>query len=251
MLEFKDISFCYEGESESTLENLSFTLNEREFVSIIGVSGCGKSTIFRIINGLLTPNCGEVLLNGESVLNKKGYCGYMPQRDLLFPWRSIRGNLMLPLEISVGKSRAEMRELAESMLCEVGLSGLGEKYPHELSGGQRQRAAFGRTAMMHTGLLLLDEPFSALDYITRVSMQEWLYGQWQKRGDSVLFITHDVEEAIFLSQRILVIEETPVCSFKEIEIPLPRERTREMLADPRITVLREQLIGILRKQVSA
>lgn len=251
MLEFKDISFRYEGESESTLENLSFTLNEREFVSIIGVSGCGKSTIFRIINGLLTPNCGEVLLNGERVLNKKGYCGYMPQKDLLFPWRSIRGNLMLPLEISGEKSRAEMWELAENMLCEVGLSGLGGKYPHELSGGQRQRAAFGRTAMMHTGLLLLDEPFSALDYITRVSMQEWLYGQWQKRGDSVLFITHDVEEAIFLSQRILVIEETPVRYFKEIEIPLPRERTREMLADPKITALREQLIGILRKQVSA
>ena len=163
-----------------------------EFVSVIGASGCGKSTIFRLVNKLLLPASGEILVDGESIERKRNYCGYMPQQDLLFPWRTVRENLLLPMEIRGGYSKTEMREKADAALESVGLKDWGDKMPKELSGGMRQRAAFARTVLTGSDLLLLDEPFSALDYLTRISMREWLLEQWEREKKTVLFITHDV-----------------------------------------------------------
>ena len=135
------------------------------------LSGCGKSTIFRLVNKLLLPASGEILVDGESIEKKRNYCGYMPQQDLLFPWRTVRENLLLPMEIRGGYSKTEMREKADAALESVGLKDWGDKTPKELSGGMRQRAAFARTVLTGSDLLLLDEPFSALDYLTRISMR--------------------------------------------------------------------------------
>ena len=145
------------------------------------------------MNKLLLPASGEILVDGESIERKRNYCGYMPQQDLLFPWRTVRENLLLPMEIRGGYSKTEMREKADAALESVGLKDWGDKMPKELSGGMRQRAAFARTVLTGSDLLLLDEPFSALDYLTRISMREWLLEQWEREKKTVLFITHDVE----------------------------------------------------------
>lgn len=248
MLEFRHVTFQYEVEDFNIIDDLSFHISPGEFVSIIGASGCGKSTIFRLTNQLLPMKSGEILVGGKDIHAQKRYCGYMPQKDLLFPWRTVGQNLRLPLEIRGGLSNAEMEARVDAALAQVGLADAKDKAPSELSGGMRQRAAFARTVLTDSELLLLDEPFSALDFLTRISMQEWLLGQWEADRKTVLFITHDVEEAIFLSSRVLVVEETPIRRLTSIEIPASYPRTRACLRDPRMIELREQLIDLLRKR---
>lgn len=159
MLEFRNVVFQYDSEDFNIIDGLSFHLEKGEFVSVIGPSGCGKSTIFRLTNQLLPRRSGEILVDGKSIDGRRGYCGYMPQRDLLFPWRTVNENLRLPMEIRGGISRAEMDKRAAETLEHVGLAGWGDKRPEELSGGMRQRAAFARTLLTGSELLLLDEPF--------------------------------------------------------------------------------------------
>ncbi|MFV0498053.1 MAG: ABC transporter ATP-binding protein [Candidatus Fimivivens sp.] len=250
MLSLREVTYRYPKEPAPTVASLSFALQKSEFVSLVGVSGCGKSTIFRLINGLIHADSGEIFVDGDNISGKRRYCGYMPQRDLLFPWRTVAANLRLPLEIAGGLTKQQMQQCAEKMLEQVGLSGCADKYPAELSGGMRQRAAFGRTVLTGSDLMLLDEPFSALDFLTRVSMQEWLLTQWTQQKKTILFITHDVDEAVFLSKRILVVAQTPIKTLIDIPVPLPYPRTRDMLARPEIVALREQLVALLRKQVA-
>ena len=249
MLEFRSVSYQYPSEDFDIIDRLSFRVEPGSFHCIIGVSGCGKSTIFRMTNGLLKPKAGEILVGGKPIGEQKRYCGYMPQKDLLFPWRTVGENVGLPLEIAGGLTRAERRDRVEEALGDVCLAGCAGKMPQELSGGMRQRAAFARTMLTGSDLLLLDEPFSALDFLTRISMQEWLLDQWQKHRHTILFITHDVEEALFLSSSVLVVEKTPIRALKEIPVPLDYPRDRSVLAKPEIVSLREELIGMLRKQV--
>lgn len=248
MLEFRHVTFQYEVEDFNIIDDLSFHIAPGEFVSIIGASGCGKSTIFRLTNQLLPMKSGEILVGSKDIHTQKRYCGYMPQKDLLFPWRTVGQNLRLPLEIRGDLSNAEMEARVDAALAQVGLADAKDKAPSELSGGMRQRAAFARTVLTDSELLLLDEPFSALDFLTRISMQEWLLGQWEADRKTVLFITHDVEEAIFLSSRVLVVEETPIRRLTSIEIPARYPRTRACLRDTRMIELREQLIDLLRKR---
>lgn len=248
MLTFDNVRFQYDSEDFSIIDHLSFTVSDGEFVCVIGPSGCGKSTIFRLVNKLLTPAEGTVLVNGTPIEKQKNYCGYMPQQDLLFPWRTVKENLMLPMEIQGGISKAEMEQRADQALESVGLKDWGKKSPKELSGGMRQRAAFARTVLTGSDLMLLDEPFSALDYLTRLSMREWLLEQWEREKKTVLFITHDVEEAVFLSSRILVVENMPITHLKSIEVPAEYPRTREELMRPEIVQLKEDLIGMLRRE---
>jgi len=250
MLKFDNVSFQYDVEDFSIIDHLSFDVQDGEFVSVIGASGCGKSTIFRLVNKLLLPASGEILVDGESIERKRNYCGYMPQQDLLFPWRTVRENLLLPMEIRGGYSKTEMREKADAALESVGLKDWGDKMPKELSGGMRQRAAFARTVLTGSDLLLLDEPFSALDYLTRISMREWLLEQWEREKKTVLFITHDVEEAVFLSSRILVVEESPITHLRSIDVPAEYPRSRDELRKQEILSLKEELIGMLRKETS-
>ena len=248
-LEFEHVSYQYPGEDFDIIDDLSFSVESGSFHCIIGVSGCGKSTIFRMTNGLLQPKSGTIRVGGKPIGEQKHYCGYMPQKDLLFPWRTIGENLALPLEIRGGLSKAERRERVDDALADVGLEGCRDKMPDELSGGMRQRAAFARTMLTGSDLLLLDEPFSALDFLTRISMQEWLLGQWEKHKKTILFITHDVEEAVFLSGSVLAVTSTPIHTLTEVPVPATYPRTRECLTHPDMVALREDLINVLRKQV--
>ena len=248
-LEFEHVSYQYPSEDFDIIDDLSFSVEPGSFHCIIGVSGCGKSTIFRMTNGLLQPKSGTIRVGGRPIGEQNRYCGYMPQKDLLFPWRTIGENLALPLEIMGGHSKAEQRELIDDALADVGLEGCRDKMPDELSGGMRQRAAFARTMLTGSDLLLLDEPFSALDFLTRISMQEWLLGQWEKHKKTILFITHDVEEAVFLSGSVLAVTSTPIHTLTEVPVPATYPRTRECLTHPDMVALREDLIDVLRKQV--
>lgn len=247
MLALHNVSYRYPGDETPTVQDLSFAVRRGEFVSLIGQSGCGKSTVFRLINGLLTPQAGQILVGSRPITGQKRYCGYMPQRDLLFVWRTVGQNLALPLEVGENPlPKAEREARVRAMLGEMGLAGCEHKYPAALSGGMRQRAAFGRTLLTDCELLLLDEPFSALDFLTRVSMQAWLLQQCRRHQKTVLFITHDVEEALFLSDRVLAVTQTPIAALTEIAVPLPAERTREMLLHPEIAALQSQLLRLLQ-----
>ena len=281
LLEFNQVSYQYPGQDFDIIDKLSFSVEPGSFHCIIGTSGCGKSTIFRMTNGLLEPKSGSIRVGEHSSFGssdpgssrpgssspgsslpgscspvkrrrppaKTMRCGYMPQKDLLFPWRTVGENLALPLEIQGVYSKKQQREMIDAALAEVGLKGCRDKRPDELSGGMRQRAAFARTMLTGSELLLLDEPFSALDFLTRITMQEWLLDLWQRHRKTILFITHDVEEAIFLSSSVLVVESTPIQTLREIPVPLGYPRTRQDLAQPEIIELREQLVDMLRKQV--
>ena len=176
-----------------------------EFVTIIGASGSGKSTLFNLCVGLLEPDEGSIIIDGEEPTNRLGMLGYMPQRDLLLPWRSVLDNVVLPRDIK-GVPREESRQEALEMFQRFGLSGFEHDYPSALSGGMRQRAALLRTWLTGCDTLLLDEPFGALDALTRKELQDWLLGVWQEFGRTVVFITHDVEEAVYLADRVIVLE---------------------------------------------
>lgn len=248
MLEFKDVTFKYPEDDYKMLENLSFSVEQGELISIIGASGSGKSTIFRLINALEKPQSGDIFINENSIKNIKNYSAYMPQKDLLFPWRTIGDNLSLPMEIQkIKKSDRENR--VNEILKEVGLSDYKDKFPKDLSGGMKQRVSFARTLLTGSELLLLDEPFSALDSLTRISMQEWLLEEWKHFNKTILFITHDVEEAIFLSKSIFIVQDRPITHLEKIEISLEYPRSRSLLQKTEIVELKENLISRLRQKV--
>lgn len=248
MLEFRDVTFKYPDDDYRIIKDLSFSLENGEFISIIGTSGSGKSTIFRLINGLEKFESGEILINGTSIKNIKNYSAYMPQKDLLFPWRTIGENLSLPMELQkINKIDREKKVI--EILEEIGLLEYKDKFPKDLSGGMRQRISFARTILTGSNLLLLDEPFSALDSLTKISMQEWLLEEWERLNKTIVFITHDVEEAIFLSKSIFVVNDKPITQLEKIEIPLEYPRNRSMLQRSEIVNLKESLISRLRQKV--
>lgn len=249
MLELKNITFKYETEKDYILKNLSFSVKKGEFISIIGHSGCGKSTIFKIICNLIQKESGTILINNKPIENNKYICGYMPQKDLLFPWRTVLENLKLPMQIQKSFTNEQIEKKAKQTLEKIGLNFAENKKPSELSGGMRQRIAFARTLLTGSEILLLDEPFSALDFLTKISMQEWLIDQCKRENKTVLFITHDVEEAIFLSNKVLVIENSPISNLLPFEIPYNYPRTREFLTKRDIVELKEHLIDKLRMEL--
>ena len=254
MLDVSNLSFDYLSASSClpVIDNISFQAFEGDFISIVGPSGCGKSTLLDIIAGLMPSSAGQVFFLGEPVIKPRKEIGYMLQRDQLFEWRSILRNTLLGPEIqhSSHKDKRKARKTASEMLTRYDLGGFLGAKPSELSGGMRQRAAFARTVLTGSDLLLLDEPFSALDYLTRISMREWLLEQWEREKKTVLFITHDVEEAVFLSSRILVVEESPITHLRSIDVPAEYPRSRDELRKPEILSLKEELIGMLRKETS-
>ncbi len=251
MLRFDHVTFCHDSESDPLIKDLSFELEQGHFVSLLGTSGCGKSTIFRLVNSLLFPGSGKILVDGKDIKGQKNYCGYMPQSDLLFPWRSVQENVRLPLEIQKRYSKAEMDQMSLEALKNVGLPDYAKKRPGELSGGMRQRVSFARTVLTGCELMLLDEPFSALDYMTRLSMREWLLEQWEKEKKTVLFITHDVEEAIYLSDTIFMVEDRPITHLKKIPVPAEYPRSRASLQTREMLELKEQLIEMLKGEEKA
>lgn len=203
ILETNNIRHSYDNGKE-ILNGVNIHLNKQEIVSILGTSGSGKTTLFNIISGNITPDSGEVLYHGININGTKGNFSYMLQKDLLFPYYTILENICLPLKIS-GVRKSEACKLAKSYFKEFGLEGTENLYPHELSGGMRQRAALLRTYLNHNEVILLDEPFSALDMITKDAMHHWFLNVVKEHGISGLFISHDIEEAIFLSNRIYIL----------------------------------------------
>ncbi len=247
MLRFENVSFQYQNSNEPIIKDLSFAAETGSFTAIIGASGSGKTTLFRLLNKLEIPENGSILVNDTDIRQLNNYTSYMPQQDLLFPWLTVEENVMLPMTVQK-VAKAEKKERARQMLKQVGLLKWADKKPGELSGGMRQRVSFARTLCVGADILLLDEPFSALDSITRIGLQEWLLEQWRQLGKTILFITHDVEEAIYLSQKILVLTGRPAANAEEYIVPCQTDRTREMLTHPDVINLREQLIAKLQHE---
>jgi len=221
-----------------------------EFVTLLGPSGCGKSTLFNMIAGLLPPDDdGAILLNNIPQPDGKllGKVSFMPQRDLLFPWRTVLDNAIIALEVE-GVSRRAARQRASAMFPEFGLKGFENHYPQQLSGGMRQRVALMRTFLFERDLLLLDEPFGALDALTRAKMQSWLLNIWEKRQRTVLFITHDIDEAIFLGDRVLVMTARPGTIKYEEVIDLPRPRDPGLVTTPTFMAIKRRLLDIIEAE---
>ncbi|MCR4658217.1 MAG: ABC transporter ATP-binding protein [Lachnospiraceae bacterium] len=225
-LEVKHLKFGYLKDSGPIFKDFSISVREGEFVSIIGPSGCGKSTFLNLLAGILTGYEGDIYIDGERVSGISEHFAYMPQNDLLLPWRTVLDNVCLYSEIHHNK-KAVVRQALDRM-AQFGLKGYEDSYPDELSGGMRQRAAFLRTVLCEADILLLDEPFGALDVITRAGLQDWLYKLCKELRKTVLLVTHDTDEAIYLSDRILVLGHAGEGIRDELRIT-ETERTREWL----------------------
>jgi len=247
-----DLSATYleGGEVLRALEAISFEIADGEFVALIGPSGSGKSTLLDIISGLFPQSEGEVQLAGSSYAteDRLGHTAYMRQRDLLLPWRTALDNAALALEVQ-GEPKRSARRTAAARFPEFGLAGFEDAYPAQLSGGMRQRIAFLRSVLTNRPLLLLDEPFGALDALNRVALQAWLLDLWERQRQAVLLVTHDVDEAIFLADRVIVLSARPGRIVHTETVALPRPRARAMVTGDAFLGHRTHLLdalGLLR-----
>lgn len=241
-LEVKNISKNFDG--APILQNISIELNQGEIVCLLGISGSGKSTLFNIISGLLSPDEGQILLDGEDITCKPGRISYMLQKDLLLPYRTIEDNVALPLMLK-GVKKKPAREQVSPMFEQFGLEGTQKKYPAQLSGGMRQRAALLRTYMFSQKIALLDEPFSALDTLTKSSMHSWYLDVMDKIKLSTLFITHDIDEAILLSDRIYLLSGAPGKITGEIVIKEPKPRSADFNLSPEFIEYKRRIMELL------
>lgn len=239
-----DKAFRVDGRIMPALQGVDLTVDAGGFLSVIGPSGCGKSTLFNIICGLMEPDRGQILLDGQVAERRAGRLAYMPQKDLLLPWRTVLDNVILGPEIA-GQPRDVARREAKELIPLFGLAGFEQSYPAVLSGGMKQRAAFLRAVLQRSPAILLDEPFGGLDALTRAALQEWLLTVLARFGQTVLFITHDVEEAIFLSDRIAVLTPRPGRVRLTLEVDLPRPRKRSMVTGAHFGALKARLLAAL------
>lgn len=229
------------------MESVDISANAGEFVSIIGPSGCGKSTLLNIIAGLDVADGGAVEMDGDASRKRLGSIGYMQQKDLLLPWRSVLDNTVLGLELH-GLSKKQARLRALELMETFGLKGFEKQYPFALSGGMRQRAAFLRTMLLDQDVILLDEPFGALDALTRVQMQEWLLELWESLNKTIILITHDVDEAILLSDRVYVLTARPGRVKTVLDVALPRPRSYQSVTTSEFTELKSMLLTTLHEE---
>ncbi|GLX71204.1 ABC transporter ATP-binding protein [Paenibacillus glycanilyticus] len=244
-LELKDIYKSFDSGSKQVLDGLSFTVAENEFVSIIGPSGSGKTTLFQLIGGLEKPTSGEVWISGKPTTGSRGHIAYMPQQASLMPWRSVAANIELALQVA-GVERKASGIAAREWLDRIGLLEYADSYPHVLSGGMQQRVSFLRALLSPQPLMLLDEPFGALDALTRQQMQRWLMEIWEQNKRSVLLVTHSIEEALLLSDRIMVLSSAPAVLLEEIEVPFARPRSPQLWKEPLFNELKQQIQDLLQ-----
>lgn len=242
VLQVKGVSKSFE--QEQIIKDISIELREGEIVSLLGVSGGGKTTLFNIIAGLSGPDGGKVYLENEDVTGKPGNVSYMLQKDLLLPYRTIVDNVALPLIIR-GMKKKEARQKAASYFEEFGLAGTEKKYPAQLSGGMKQRAALLRTYLFSEKVALLDEPFSALDMLTKSTVHEWYLDVMEKIKLSTLFITHDIDEAILLSDRIYLLTGRPGTITKEIVVREPKPRRKDFNLSEEFLAYKREIISHL------
>jgi ABC-type nitrate/sulfonate/bicarbonate transport system ATPase subunit len=227
------------------LDGLDLTAPSGQFVALLGPSGCGKSSVLRVLAGLLVPDSGEAFVGGQSVSGRPGSCALQPQRDTLLPWRRCLDNATLGAEVA-GVPREEARAAALALWDRFGLTGYEQAWPAELSGGMRQRLALLRAFLAPREVILLDEPLGALDAITRRDLQVWLEGVWDTDPRSVLLVTHDVDEALMLSDRVVVLSDRPARVVADVPVSLPRPRRADLVADPAFAALRAQVLDTLR-----
>jgi NitT/TauT family transport system ATP-binding protein len=228
------------------LSGLDFRVGQGEFVSVLGPSGCGKSSLLRLASGLLPASAGRLVLAGRPVMGPRPDVGIVFQQPTLLPWRRVLDNVLVPIRAAGGNLRAA-RERALALLDLVGLSAFAQHYPHELSGGMQQRVGIARGLVHDPAMLLMDEPFAALDAMTRETMMEEIQRIWMEAGKSVLFITHSIPEAVFLSDRVLVMSPRPGRVIEELRVDLPRPRRIEALDDPAFAALAAHLRGLFRR----
>jgi ABC-type nitrate/sulfonate/bicarbonate transport system ATPase subunit len=236
--------------SVQALDNVNLEVKSGEFVTLVGPSGCGKSTLFNILVGLLAPDDGGALYFDGKLQPPDhliGRVAFMPQRDMLLPWRTVLDNAILAAEID-GVPRRIAREHARASLERFGLAGFESHYPQQLSGGMRQRVALMRTFLFERDVMLLDEPFGALDALTRALMQRWLLGVWGELQRTVLFITHDIDEAIFLGDRVLVMSARPGRIKSEVEVPIARPRTSGVVTQGEFIELKRDLLAAVEDE---
>lgn len=241
-LEVKNISKSFD--EKPVLKDVSIELNRGELVCLLGVSGGGKTTLFNIISGLLSPDNGQVLLDGEDITNHSGHISYMLQKDLLLPYRTIEDNAALPLLLK-GEKKKDARKKLSPLFEQFGLEGTQKKYPSQLSGGMRQRAALLRTYMFSKDVALLDEPFSALDTLTKSVMHKWYLDVMEKIQLSTLFITHDIDEAILISDRIYLLSGTPGEITGEIVIKEPKPRKNDFNLTAEFLEYKRKILSLL------
>ena len=244
MLRAEHISKAFD--SRSVLRDVTVRLEEGELVSILGLSGSGKTTLLNIISGLTPPDGGQVTLAGRNITGRPGWISYMLQKDLLLEHKTVLDNVSLPLVIS-GMKKQEARKQAEPWFGRFGLAGTENLWPSQLSGGMRQRAALLRTYLCSGGAVLLDEPFSALDMITKGKMHEWYLSVMRSLRLSTILITHDVDEAILLSDRICLLTGSPGEIRHEIRIPVPREERKDFELTPEFLAYKQQIMALLRE----
>jgi ABC-type nitrate/sulfonate/bicarbonate transport system ATPase subunit len=247
LLDVRSVSLRYRDAGGGRLEvlcDVSLHVGTGEFVALIGPSGSGKTTLLSLIAGLEEPTAGEIALHGDTNAPRLGHIGYMPQRDLLLPWRSALDNAAAGLEVR-GVSRAAARERARELFQQFGLSGFERAWPATLSGGMRQRVAFARAVLAGGELLLLDEPFGALDALTRLSLQRWLAEMFATLNLTCLLVTHDLDEALLLADRVYVLTSRPGRILLERPVTTPRPRTPETLSMPEIVALKAELRSAL------
>ena len=240
-LEVRDVTFSYDGVT-NILENINLELRDGELVSLLGVSGGGKTTLFNVIAGLNRPQKGQVLLNGEDITGKTGRVSYMLQKDMLLPYRTVEDNIALPLIIK-GTKKKEARKIVEGQMERFGIAGTEKKYPSQLSGGMRQRAALLRTYLFSGDVALLDEPFSALDTLTKSEMHAWYLDVMDSIRLSTVFIAHDVDEAILLSDRIYILGGRPATLTDEIVIKEPKPRRKDFNLTEEFLQYKRQIIS--------
>lgn len=226
------------------LKDVSLSLNEGEIICLLGVSGSGKTTLFNILSGIYTPDSGKVTVSGEDITGIPGHISYMLQKDLLFPYRKVIDNVCLPLILN-GTKKKEARKIASSYFSTFGLEGTQMKYPAQLSGGMRQRAALLRTYLSSDGVALLDEPFSALDTITKAKIHKWYLDIMSKINLSTIFITHDIDEAILLSDRIYILSGSPGTISNEIVIKEKKPRPDDFNLSDEFLAYKRQIVEIL------
>lgn len=242
MLSVQNIDKSFD--SLQVIQDLSFEVKDGEFVAIIGPSGSGKSTLFQLIGGVSSIDKGAILLDGADIQQNRGTIGYMPQQPSLLPWRTILENVTIVEELQ----QKPNVELAKEWLAKVGLASFINAYPNELSGGMQQRVSFIRAIVSDKPILCLDEPFSALDEFTRLEMQAWLLSIWEKYRKSILFVTHSIEEALFLADRIIVLSKRPATIKQEIVVPFARPRQEKIRHSETFTALKERLFMFLKEE---
>ena len=233
-IEIKNICKSFEGKNKnlSVLKDINLTINDGELICLLGPSGCGRTTLLRLIAGLEQPSSGEIIANGEVVKKPSGDRAVIFQQYSLFPWLTVLQNVTFGLEMTKKGTKEENIAAAERYLESVGLIDFKDSYPHELSGGMKQRVAIIRSLLNHSPILLMDEPFSAVDMQTRHKLQEQLIGVWKRFNNTIVFVTHDVDEAVYLADKIVILDKNPgrVASIVEVDIERPRRRdSREFI----------------------